>query len=218
MAYAICILVAAVIAFAITWTLYKDAEDITQTKEEQQPNIEKVVATTAATAKQTAAVATSVAESNQGIVPSAGAGTIAAPMSGKAIAMTEVSDPVFASEAMGKGAAIEPTEGKVFSPVDGSITMIAETGHAIGLLSDSGTEVLIHIGIDTVTLKGAPFTVKCQEGRTAYGRGPWRHQGSQSANHNHGRHHQHRRLRLRGRPDGIRRQGRRYAHQRFITH
>ncbi|MFR8062250.1 MAG: PTS beta-glucoside transporter subunit IIBCA, partial [Lancefieldella rimae] len=69
-AYAICILVAAVIAFAITWTLYKDAEDITQTKEEQQPNIEKVVATTAATAKQTAAVATSVAESNQGVVPS----------------------------------------------------------------------------------------------------------------------------------------------------
>ncbi len=55
--------------------------------------------------------------------------------------------------------AIEPTEGKVFSPVDGSITMVAETGHAIGLLSDSGTEVLIHIGIDTVTLKGAPFTV-----------------------------------------------------------
>ena len=163
-AYAICILVAAVIAFAITWTLYKDAEDITQTKEEQQPNIEKVVATTAATAKQTAAVATSVAESNQGVVPSAGAGTIAAPMSGKAIAMTEVSDPVFASEAMGKGAAIEPTEGKVFSPVDGSITMVAETGHAVGLLSDSGTEVLIHIGIDTVTLKGAPFTVKCAAG------------------------------------------------------
>ena len=85
-------------------------------------------------------------------------------MSGKAIAMTEVSDPVFASEAMGKGAAIEPTEGKVFSPVDGSITMVAETGHAIGLLSDSGTEVLIHIGIDTVTLKGAPFTVKCAAG------------------------------------------------------
>ena len=144
--------------------IYKDTEDVTTPKEEQKPNIEKVVATTAATAKQTAAVATSVAESSQGVVPTTGADTVVAPMSGDAIAMTEVSDPVFASEAMGKGAAIEPTEGKVFSPVDGSITMVAETGHAIGLLSNSGTEVLIHIGIDTVTLKGAPFTAKCKAG------------------------------------------------------
>lgn len=163
-AYAICILVAAAVAFAITWTLYKDSEDATTPKAEKKPDIEKVVATTAATAKQTAAVATTVAESNQGVAPATGEDTVVAPMTGKAIAMTEVSDPVFASEAMGKGAAIEPTEGKVFSPVDGSITMVAETGHAVGLLSDSGTEVLIHIGIDTVTLKGAPFTVKCAAG------------------------------------------------------
>ena len=85
-------------------------------------------------------------------------------MAGEAISMTAVSDPVFASEAMGKGAAVEPTEGKVYAPADGSITMVAETGHAIGLLSEGGVEILIHIGIDTVNLKGGPFTAKCQAG------------------------------------------------------
>ena len=85
-------------------------------------------------------------------------------MSGRAIAMTEVSDPVFASEAMGKGAAIEPSDGKVYSPVNGSVTLLAETGHALGLLSDAGAEVLLHIGIDTVELKGEPFTAHVAAG------------------------------------------------------
>ena len=80
--------------------------------------------------------------------------------------MTSVSDPVFASEAMGKGEAIEPTEGKVFSPVDGSITVLAGTGHAVGLLSNGGAEILIHIGIDTVELNGVPFTPHVKVGDT----------------------------------------------------
>ena len=59
---------------------------------------------------------------------------------------------------MGRGIAVEPTDGKIVSPVDGTVTVVAETGHALGLLSDSGAEILIHIGIDTVELKGEPFT------------------------------------------------------------
>ena len=70
----------------------------------------------------------------------------------------------FACEAIGRSSAIEPTGGKVYAPVTGTVTMIAETGHAIGLLSDNGTEVLIHIGIDTVNLKGAPFTAHVASG------------------------------------------------------
>ena len=124
------------------------------------------MATTHAAAKQTAAVAEHVAGSNQGVVPETAPGVVVSPMAGMAVPMTSVNDPVFASEAMGKGAAVEPTEGKVLSPVDGQVTMVAETGHAIGLLSSGGAEVLIHIGIDTVNLKGAPFTAHCKAGDT----------------------------------------------------
>lgn len=84
--------------------------------------------------------------------------TIASPVAGETVAMADVPDPVFASEVMGRGAAVEPTEGKVFSPVDGVVTAMADTGHAVALLSDAGCEILIHLGIDTVALGGEPFT------------------------------------------------------------
>lgn len=164
--YAICISVAALITFAVTWAIYTDEADVTVPKAEKKPDVEKTVATTQAAAKQSAAVAEHVAESNQGVTPAVSAGSVFSPMAGEAISMTAVSDPVFASEAMGKGAAVEPTEGKVYAPADGSITMVAETGHAIGLLSEGGVEILIHIGIDTVNLKGGPFTAKCQAGES----------------------------------------------------
>jgi PTS system sucrose-specific IIC component len=83
-------------------------------------------------------------------------------MSGVAVDITTVPDPVFASLAMGKGVAIEPSSGAVYAPVSGTITMLAGTGHAVGLLADDGTEILIHIGIDTVELDGGPFTPKCE--------------------------------------------------------
>jgi len=98
------------------------------------------------------------------VAATAEANTLCAPMTGKAVAMTSVSDPVFASEAMGKGVAIEPTEGGVYAPVSGQVTMVAGSGHAVGLMSDDGCEVLIHIGIDTVELNGAPFKVHVAAG------------------------------------------------------
>ena len=67
-------------------------------------------------------------------------------------------------EIMDIAIAIEPSDGKVYSPVDGSVTLLAETGHALGLLSDAGAEVLLHIGIDTVELKGEPFTAHVAAG------------------------------------------------------
>ena len=154
------------VAFGLTSAIYKDDADPTKPKLEQKPDVEKNVATTQAAAKQTAAVAEHVAGSSQGVVPETAPGVVVSPMAGMAVSMTSVNDPVFASEAMGKGAAVEPTEGKVLSPVNGQVTMVAETGHAIGLLSDGGAEVLIHIGIDTVNLKGAPFTAHCKAGDT----------------------------------------------------
>ena len=82
---------------------------------------------------------------------------IFAPLSGRAIPLGEVSDPVFAKKMLGDGMAIIPANSIVSSPIMGKVTMLAETKHAIGLVTEEGIEVLIHIGIDTVTLKGVGF-------------------------------------------------------------
>lgn len=80
--------------------------------------------------------------------------------SGRIVSLEKVPDPVFAERMMGDGYAIEPSEGKIYSPVEGYITAIFPTGHAIGIKTKSGIEVLIHIGIDTVELKGKLFKVR----------------------------------------------------------
>ncbi len=86
------------------------------------------------------------------------------PMAGIALPLKNVADAAFASEAMGKGIAIEPTVGEVVSPVNGKVVMVFGTKHAIGLESDEGVEILIHIGIDTVNLKGEGYTVHVAAG------------------------------------------------------
>jgi PTS system beta-glucosides-specific IIC component len=91
-------------------------------------------------------------------------GTVFAPATGKVVPLNEVKDEVFSSEAMGKGVAIEPSEGKIFAPVDGTIETFFPTGHAIGLTSDSGVEILIHVGMDTVDMNGDGFNPKKAQG------------------------------------------------------
>lgn len=83
--------------------------------------------------------------------------TIKAPLSGKVVKLSQLNDQVFASGLMGKGIAIEPTNGEVCAPVTGTITSILPTKHAIGITSDEGVELLIHVGMDTVELKGVGF-------------------------------------------------------------
>ena len=85
---------------------------------------------------------------------------VKSPISGKVIALEKVNDPVFSSGAMGKGIAIEPTDNRVYAPFNGTIEFIADTKHAIGLLSEDGVEVLIHVGMDTVKMQGRGFNVK----------------------------------------------------------
>lgn len=89
-----------------------------------------------------------------------------APLEGEVVPLSEVNDEAFSQEAMGKGMAIKPTSGKVVAPFDGVVDTIFKTKHSIGLRSLDGVEVLIHIGLDTVKLKGQYFHVHVQEGAT----------------------------------------------------
>lgn len=89
---------------------------------------------------------------------------VQAPMSGKVIPLSEVNDSVFSSEMMGKGVAILPDKGVVQAPFSGKVVTVTPTKHAIGLVSDDGIELLIHVGIDTVSLNGQFFDVLVKEG------------------------------------------------------
>ena len=132
--------IAFAVAFAISYVLYKDP------KEEEMA---------------TEAAPETLAEKKY---VSANATTICAPVTGKAVSLQEVSDPTFAEEILGKGVAIIPTDGHVVSPVNGIVVTVFETLHAIGLKSDDGVEVLIHIGLDTVKLGGKHFTARAKSG------------------------------------------------------
>ena len=88
------------------------------------------------------------------------------PIDGEIIPITEVNDQVFASKMMGEGFAVLPSQETIKAPVSGVVKMIAPTKHAIGIVTDDGMELLLHLGIDTVELNGAPFKLTIQEGQT----------------------------------------------------
>ena len=132
-------LIAFVISFAISYITYKDPVD-----EEVQEEV----------------VNQEIIDLNEGEME-----TIKAPVNGKTINLKDVNDPTFSQEIMGKGIAIIPESNIFYSPIKGKVQMIFETKHAIGLVSDLGMEILIHVGIDTVNLKGEPFKVLVKEGQ-----------------------------------------------------
>ena len=136
--YAVVMLASTVVAFIVSFVLYKDPVEVS-------------------------AAAPVADEKEKKAAPSV-AGELLAPLNGKAIPLDKVSDATFASGALGNGAAIIPSEGVVYSPVDGEISMFYDTKHAIGITANDGTEILIHIGIDTVNLEGKPFKGFIKEG------------------------------------------------------
>lgn len=97
--------------------------------------------------------------------PKANGNMLGAPVEGEAVPSAEISDPTFGEEMLGKGMAIKPTVGKVYAPVDGTIAMVFDTKHAISMNSEEGAEILIHVGLDTVTLGGKPFTAHVEAGQ-----------------------------------------------------
>ena len=89
---------------------------------------------------------------------------IGAPVAGTAVAITEVNDPTFSQEILGKGVAIRPTEGKIVAPCDAKVDMMFDTGHAVSLVADFGAEILIHVGLETVSLQGKHYTIHAKNG------------------------------------------------------
>jgi PTS system beta-glucosides-specific IIC component len=136
----VAVIVATVLGFVLTYFFGGVNKDETPTMEEQKKSTEE-----------------NKVNLTEGV-------TVVSPLKGEIVSLKDVSDQVFASEAMGKGIAILPTEGKVVSPVKGVITTLFKTKHAIGITSDEGIEILIHVGIDTVQLEGQHFTTHVKQG------------------------------------------------------
>ena len=142
--YLLDMVVAAGVAFIISWILYKEKPDTAKTEEAKEP-----------ASDTEAECATKVTEKD----------TVYSPMEGKLIPMEEVPDETFASKALGDGVAVIPESGKVYAPFDGQVEMVYDTKHAIGLVSEDGMELLIHVGINTVELGGKYFSAKAENGQ-----------------------------------------------------
>lgn len=93
-------------------------------------------------------------------------GVVYAPLSGTSIPLEQGSDPVFASGMLGKGIGIEPDSGELLSPVDGTVSLIAKTKHALGITTADGAELLLHIGLDTVEMNGDGFQCYVQKNQS----------------------------------------------------
>lgn len=134
--------IAFAITFVLTLVLFKEKKEV---KEEDQLNelVDQVDADP---------------EANRTV-------TVCAPVNGKLIPLSEVNDPTFAQEILGKGAAIQPADGHYVSPVKGKVLTVFDTKHAIGLKSDDGAEILLHAGLDTVNLKGKHFNALVESGQ-----------------------------------------------------
>lgn len=89
---------------------------------------------------------------------------IASPVKGTAVSLEQVNDPTFSEGMLGKGVAVIPTEGKIYAPADGEISLVFDTLHAVSMTTKDGVEILVHVGLDTVKLKGDGFTAHVATG------------------------------------------------------
>jgi PTS system beta-glucosides-specific IIC component len=151
--------VAVVIAFTLTF-LFGPREEAAAAASDAGTAVPEAVSAAPAAASSGPASADGTASTS-----AAGAVDILAPVAGGVVALADVQDKVFASGAMGKGLGIIPTDGHIYSPITGTIKAAMKTGHAFGIKSEDGVEVLVHIGIDTVQLEGRGFEAAVTRGQ-----------------------------------------------------
>ena len=143
----VCILVSMVIGFLLTWFFWKDTSAETQ-------EMSGSLGADGSDADTAGTIHIALKDEE----------TIGAPMTGEIIPLEELKDEAFSSGVMGQGAGIEPSEGRVFAPVDGTVSTLFPTLHAVGITSDNGAEILIHVGMDTVQLNGEGFIAHVNQG------------------------------------------------------
>lgn len=151
--YTIVLAVSFIIAFSLTWIFWKEEDNARKeavNKEGKEGDKEEK----------------KVKENTQSILEHTNENTIYAPLAGNVIALEQIPDETFASGVLGNGVGIEPEEGEVVAPFDGTIATLTDTRHAIGLMGPNGMEMLIHVGIDTVNMKGEGFELYVGEGDT----------------------------------------------------
>ena len=151
--YAIVLAIAFVVAFGLTWIVWKeDPEDAGKTEKKNETETKsETTAEVKDTQNETAAISTK-------------SGMILAPVKGNVIAREDIPDPTFAAGVLGDGVGIEPSEGVVVAPCDGEISSVTDTCHAIGITGTEDMEILIHVGIDTVNMQGDGFNLLVSEG------------------------------------------------------
>ena len=139
------------VAFVISFIIYKDKEPATQTAKTEAAVENKETEVNVEETESSAERTVSVEE-------------ITSPVNGTVVPTAEVADETFASEMLGTTVAVEPTDGKIVAPCDGEVMNIFETGHAVCIATECGAELLIHIGIDTVSMEGKGFVKKVEDG------------------------------------------------------
>lgn len=153
--YLIEMVIAVGVAFVISFLIYKDAEPKAATADAAETAAVENMETTDAVATDDTAADTTAATTEE---------TLTSPVNGTQIPLAEVADETFASEMLGATVAVEPADGKIVAPCDGEVSNIFETGHAVCITTETGGELLIHIGIDTVKMDGKGFTKKVSDG------------------------------------------------------
>ena len=153
--YLIEMVIAVGVAFVISFLIYKDAEPVTEVAGIKEDEKDADIDVSAKTENEKGTLAEDGKELTE---------EISSTVNGQIVSLDEVSDETFASEMLGATVAVEPADGIFVAPCDGEISSIFDTGHAVGIVTESGAKLLIHIGIDTVKMEGKGFTKKVSSG------------------------------------------------------
>ena len=160
--YTVLLLISGGIAFTLTMIIWK--EEIPEGEAEEPAPVKTDGAVSSKSEAKASVIKSNGNDVTKKLVITSSAGEISLPTPGKVIPYTDIPDSTFASGALGQGVGVEPEEGVVYAPMDGEISSVADSKHAIGISGENDQELLIHVGVDTVEMKGDGFNTLVEEG------------------------------------------------------